>query len=274
MHDIPRRRILAALAAACLLLCGCTTRTAPVTLRVMSYNIHHGEGTDGVFDLERIAAVIEAQDPDLVALQEVDRGTNRASGVDQAAVLSRLTGMHHAYGAAMAYDGGEYGEAILSRRPIAGEATLVMPKIEGSEPRALLSVRVRIAPSDEEIVFSGTHLAHDSAVDRLDQAARIRDILTRERLAGHTVILAGDLNAAPGSAPMHELLQGGGFIDVFADKPGPTYPSGDPQTRIDWILVHPAAHRSIEVLRTEVIDDALASDHCALLAIVRILDTR
>ena len=53
------------------------------TLRVLTYNIHHGEGTDGVFDLERLAKVINDLAPDIVALQEVDKGTDRASGVMQ-----------------------------------------------------------------------------------------------------------------------------------------------------------------------------------------------
>ena len=82
--------------------CADAPEAAPVTVRVMSYNIHHGEGTDGAFDYERIAAVVNAWKPDLVALQEVDVGTRRARGVDQAARLAVLTGLHHAYGAAMA----------------------------------------------------------------------------------------------------------------------------------------------------------------------------
>ena len=44
---------------------------------MLSYNIHHGEGTDGKLDLARIAAVIKAAKPDLVVLQEVDRNTTR-----------------------------------------------------------------------------------------------------------------------------------------------------------------------------------------------------
>ena len=62
-------------------------------LRVLSYNIHHGRGTDGAIDLPRIARVIAATRPDLVALQEVDRGTGRANGVDQADALGELTGL-------------------------------------------------------------------------------------------------------------------------------------------------------------------------------------
>ncbi|MEX2025646.1 MAG: endonuclease/exonuclease/phosphatase family protein, partial [Pirellulaceae bacterium] len=61
-------------------------------LRVLTYNIHHGEGIDGKLDLPRIARVIESVDPDLVALQEVDRRVERTGSVDQPAELARLTG--------------------------------------------------------------------------------------------------------------------------------------------------------------------------------------
>src|SRR6478609_4130425 len=65
----------------------------PREIRVITYNIHHGEGMDKKFDLERIAKVLLAEKPDIVALEEVDQGTRRASGVDQPAEFARLTGM-------------------------------------------------------------------------------------------------------------------------------------------------------------------------------------
>jgi endonuclease/exonuclease/phosphatase family metal-dependent hydrolase len=43
-------------------------------LRVMSYNIHHGEGMDGVPDLSRYAEIIAAQKPDYVDLQFSETG--------------------------------------------------------------------------------------------------------------------------------------------------------------------------------------------------------
>ena len=107
-------------------------------LRVLAYNIHHGEGTDGKFDLDRIAKLITAQEPDLVALQEIDVKTARASGVDQAAELARLTGMHYRFGRFMKYDGGEYGQMVLSKHPILSHENLKLP--EGPEPRTALIV--------------------------------------------------------------------------------------------------------------------------------------
>src|SRR4029450_13576186 len=67
------------------------TTPAPHTVRVLTYNIHHGEGTDGEFDLPRLARIIESSQPDLVALQEVDQGTERASGGNQLPEVGGLT---------------------------------------------------------------------------------------------------------------------------------------------------------------------------------------
>jgi len=48
------------------------------TIRIMTYNIHHGAGIDGKVDIDRIAKVIARENADIVALQEVDRGVERS----------------------------------------------------------------------------------------------------------------------------------------------------------------------------------------------------
>ena len=104
-------------------------------LRVLTYNIHHGEGMDRLFDYERLARIIRDAKPDLVALQEVDNATERSQGVDQATRLGELTKMHAAFGRAMYYSGGQYGEAVLSRFPIIDSRARVLPFRYGQEPR-------------------------------------------------------------------------------------------------------------------------------------------
>ena len=233
-------------------------------LRILTYNIHHGEGTDGRFDLARIAGVIKALRPDLVALQEVDRKTTRVSGIDQAAELARLTGMNYAYGPAMEYAGGEYGEAILSRFALASIDNYILPWPDGSEPRALLVVKVEAAGIGP-VTFGGTHLAHDSPVDRLEQAKRINQILGGQMEAA--TILAGDLNATPGSAPMREF--GKHWMDAAeaTGSPDPTYPNIQPQRRIDYVLVRPMD--GWRILEAVVIEGEIASDHCPVLVVLQ-----
>ena len=84
-------------------------------VRVLSFNIYHGETMNGNFDLEQIARVIRQAEPDLVALQEVDLYTGRSGGRDLASELGLMTKMVPLFGRAMPFDGGEYGEGILSR---------------------------------------------------------------------------------------------------------------------------------------------------------------
>ncbi|MAB87924.1 MAG: hypothetical protein CMJ90_00500, partial [Planctomycetes bacterium] len=49
----------------------------PPTLRVLAYNIHHGEGMDQRLDLERIAVLIKNSGADVVTLQEIDERCER-----------------------------------------------------------------------------------------------------------------------------------------------------------------------------------------------------
>src|SRR5262249_35031817 len=78
----------------------------PTELRIVTYNTRHGEGMDNKIDHERIAKVLNDQKPDIVALEEVDQGTKRASGVDQPAELAKLTGMKAYFGHNIDFDGG------------------------------------------------------------------------------------------------------------------------------------------------------------------------
>jgi endonuclease/exonuclease/phosphatase family metal-dependent hydrolase len=218
---------------------------------VLTYNIHHGEAMDKRFDYERLAKVINDLLPDIVALQEVDNGTERASGVDQAALLGKLCRMHHAFGQAMPYQGGQYGEAILSRFPIQEVIVHPLPYSVGQEPRAALEVLIEpegLGP----IRFVGTHLCHQSNETRIQQARRLAQLLPRE--GGEPVILAGDFNARPGSEPMNVLLDNG-WLDVIA-----------PRSIIDYILVR--ASDPWKVKEVVIVDEPVVSDHDPVLTIL------
>ena len=51
---------------------------------------------DKKLDLQRIADVINQEKPDLVGLQEVDRGVKRTEGKDEIAELAQMTRMDYA----------------------------------------------------------------------------------------------------------------------------------------------------------------------------------
>ncbi len=230
----------------------------------MSYNIYHGETLNHDFDLERIADVIKSVLPDIVALQEVDFRTQRAKGMDLATRLGYLTGMQPLFGRAMEYDGGEYGEGILSRFSFKETKNNPLPHSSGHEPRAALEVLVEL-PSGDEIIFVGTHLDHTrDQTDRIAQARRINKLFKKTK---KPTLLAGDLNATPESNPMKILSKF--WTDACARDPQPTFPSSDPRRRIDYVLFRPASRW--KVLETRVIDEKVASDHCPLLVVLELL---
>jgi endonuclease/exonuclease/phosphatase family metal-dependent hydrolase len=226
----------------------------PVTLRVVCYNIHHGEGTDRKLDLERVAGVLKAQRPDLVALQEVDRKARRTGQVDQAAKLGELTGLHAAFGRAMDHDGGGYGNAVLSRWPILSSESHGLPFAPGHEPRAVLEARVRVGADGPELAFLSTHLDHRSDEIRQRQADRIAELFANATVP---TVLAGDLNARPGSPPYQVLARQ--WADATAGRALLTSPAAVPRAQIDYVLYRPAER--FRVIDAKVVEEKVASDH-------------
>jgi endonuclease/exonuclease/phosphatase family metal-dependent hydrolase len=234
-------------------------RAAPFVVRVLTYNIHHGEGLDGRFDLPRLAGIINSASADLVALQEVDRGTKRASGVDQLAEIGRLTGMFTAFGKAMDYQGGEYGVGVLARAPIRRVANRRLPGSPDREPRTALTVDVDPPEWGPRVQFTTTHL--DQGRDQMDQVAQA-SVLSAAWAADTVGILAGDLNTRPDTRTMQILARR--WSDTFVEPPPD--PSGRPRRRIDYVMVRPAAAwRTIE---SRYLDAPLASDHQPVLSVL------
>ncbi len=249
-----------------LLLSACASTPARHVVRVLSYNIHHGEGSDGVIDLQRIARVILDQDPDIVALQEVDVRTERASGVDQAEVLARLTGMEKAFVAAMRYQGGLYGEAVLSRLPILDIAVHRLPNPLGGEPRVILDVELRLGDGLSSITVLATHLDHEFPGNRAAATEYIDRYLVAEE-PGPTLLI-GDLNSTPDSVPMQKLWRR--WRDASARDPAPTYPALAPDRKLDYVLYLP--EERWQVIDCQVIEEVQASDHRPLLVTIRLRD--
>ncbi len=228
-------------------------------LRVLCYNIHHGEGTDGKVDLPRLAAVIRAANPDLVALQEVDDRTRRTGGVDQTAELRRLTGLHGRFGKQIDYEGGGYGQAILSRFPIADLKIYRLPGVPEREQRMALEARIDI--DGRMVSFVSTHLHHQSEAFREQQAAKLNELFGA---GDHAVILAGDFNATGDSMPLTVLARQ--WEVVGSGAPLATFPSAEPVKQIDFVLFRRGQFRVIDV---KVLNEPVASDHRPVLAVIQ-----
>jgi len=253
------------LLAAALLLSVSTGHSAePIRLRVLSYNIHHAEGVDRKLDIERIASVILSVKPDIVALQEVDQKVKRTESVDQPAELAQLTEMNVIFGANIELQGGHYGNAVLSRFPIIRHKNHLLPNIDGSEQRGVIGGEITLPKSNQSLLLLATHL--DYRADERERMASAKFI--NELIASHPqhpALLAGDLNATPES----ETLQLFGTKWTRAnEKPMATVPVNQPTKQIDYILYRPA--NRWKVVEVKVLDEAVASDHRAIFAVLEL----
>jgi endonuclease/exonuclease/phosphatase family metal-dependent hydrolase len=234
-------------------------------LTVMSYNVRQGRDVEGVPDLSRVAAVIRAQNPDLVALQEVGRHWSSDSEFrDQAAELERLLEMASVFGANLDRDPlqagaarRQYGTAILSAWPLLVSKNILLPRASpNNEQRGLLVLDVDL--DGEPFRMHNTHLGVSANERRL----QVEAILDQAARTSVPQVLLGDLNARPTAPELAPLFRR--FLDawtVAGEGNGFTFPASEPTARIDYVLVSP----QLRVRRVHV--PALpGSDHLPLIA--------
>lgn len=261
-------------------------------LRVATYNIRHGAGTDERLDLSRTARAINDLAADVVGLQEVDDQLgDRSAFEDQTARLGELTGMRAVFGPVIdrgpGRSGGRrrYGLALLSRHEIAEHRLELLPAHPGRpaprEPRGVLVARL-MTPAPLHVLV--THLDNRN---RAHRAAQMLGILRLAASLEGPAVLSGDMNADP-SAPELAPLGAAGWRDAAREaegraallppphplallttallrRPRPTFPAVRPRRRIDSIWVR-------DDIRVDelTVGATTASDHRPVVAALRL----
>lgn len=226
-------------------------QTGSNTLRVMTWNIHGGIGTDGRFSLERITETIDRHNPDVVALQEVD--SRRAVGARSPFELLReAVGEHGIEAKSITTADGDYGQMLASRCPFNGTQVHDITHAD-REPRRAIETEVYCGHGKIRVV--ATHFGL-SLAERRTQARRLVAIARAHDLP---TVMLGDFNDWfwPGSlrhALKHEL-------------PGrtrhATFPSWCPMLRLDRIFCWPP-----HILKRSFVDRRAwrATDHLPVIA--------
>ncbi len=231
-------------------------------LRVMSYNIHHGNPPEkeNLIDIEGTARVIKNQKVDIAAIQEVDMETKRSGKINQGLVLAQKSGLPYFYfGKAMDYDGGKYGVLILSKYPLSDTTTYSLPtaNIQKDEPRVLAVARITL-PNGKELRFGSTHLEAYNKEGRIQQAIAITKIAKTTTIP---LIIAGDFNCKEGSETLN-------IIDTTFSRTCYNCPStfweGGETGAIDFITFFP--RETFKVLKHDVVQNKENSDHMPVVA--------
>jgi len=236
------------------------TISSKETLRVMSYNIHVGVGMDKKLDLQRIADVIIKEKPDLVGLQEVDRGVERTQRKDEIVELATLTRMEYAFAHNLNYQGGQYGVAILSRYPILTSDHRMFQNKRETERRGMIRVEVKF--EGKPLHFVTTHLDYQFPDGRLFEAEQMLEFLKDVR---GTLIVVGDFNDEPNGST-YKLMStkfGDAWLANREKQLGFSYPADKPIKRIDYIFFRSSAN--VKAKRAWVVETP-ASDHIPVVA--------
>ncbi len=231
---------------------------APRKLKIMSYNLRFGE----LASMQRLAEEIKAQDPDFVALQEVDVNSRRNiaphnNGKNFVNELAYLTGMFGYYGRTLnlgkSDNPGYYGIAILSKHPAEKMETIALPNPKAVEPRALLKGTF-LLDGHMPFIFASTHLDFSNKETAEKQA---RYIIPRLTADGIPAVVGGDFNCTPEMAAIQAMLEGGLMLTGLE----PTFPSHAPVKRLDYLFGFPTADFTVESTGEGTASKHAASDH-------------
>ncbi|HYD80253.1 MAG TPA: endonuclease/exonuclease/phosphatase family protein [Paucimonas sp.] len=227
---------------------------APWPLTVATYNIHGGVGADGKFSPRRIADVLHEMRADVIALQEVPLGGPHRPNV--LAVLRQATGYVAAEGPTADDANGRYGNAVLSRFPIAAVRSIDL-SFGSHEPRGALDADLDCHGHPLRIV--ATHLGLRLG-ERREQIRRLLQVFDTYRMP---VILLGDINEwFVWGRSLRQL------VSHFQPVPAPaTFPSRWPLLALDRIWIRPR-HRLVHVKAHATSLARIASDHLPLLAAI------
>lgn len=213
-------------------------------LRVMTYNLHHCEGVDGVYNVARVGAFMREQRADIIFCQEVDRSYSRRSKrEDQPAMLREALGYEGFYGPNI---DDRYGNLLLSRFPLKSAKNVALPKPKDEEPRGIIVAGVELV--GRLFALMTTHLSIYEAENRDIQIGYIREMV---RELEPPIILSADFNTTP-SEQLAALLDDGILVS--------TRQNSEHAEGIDDILVSKELNSLVK--GSEVIENKL-SDHPA-----------
>ncbi|MFW6211661.1 MAG: endonuclease/exonuclease/phosphatase family protein [Spirochaetota bacterium] len=268
--DIDVRRVVGLVVVLAVMVVGEGTASGaqgsdPAELVVLTFNIRGGRGPARApaYDrahLDLLVTMVNDLEPDVLLIQELDRGIARTGGFDQFAFLEEETGLEGRFAGTLDRGGGTYGIAMFSAYPIVDYRQIELPQLGGKEPRALQVATIEIVGRGR---FDILHTHIDLRIEaRLEQIELV--LGHADELATGPAVLAGDFNAPDGSEDIRLITST--WTDAAArveSEPTLTYPTRDLRHRVDYVFYR---GQELSLLDVEYPENPGISDHVPILA--------
>lgn len=222
-------------------------------MRVMTYNVHSCIDMQGKNSLNRVAELLQMERIAVAGINEIEIYSSRTGFANQPKKLATAHDMVYRFGPTIKLGSiGFFGNAIISRYNIYEYRNIRLPGSIGREPRCCLLARLRL--QDGYVTIIVTHLG----LNRNDRAEQIAELTKIAKQSTDPLILMGDFNCKPDElTPLLQILTDTGALFGIPN----TYPSNNPQHRIDYILISP------QITCTNLyIPTSDASDHLPVVA--------
>lgn len=225
---------------------GAIHSSRPRTLKLVSFNIHGGKGTDGVLDLKRTAKLLD--EADFAGLYEV-RAT-AGSGSNQARSLAEITQGAWVFAPSeRQWWSDHFGNGLLHKVPL--KNVIVIPLVN-TRGKAFRNGIISIVPLEQtDVRILSVHI--DRERDRMAQLITVVDLFLSLQ---EPCVLMGDLNSTSAQLKLGELIEGQRIQSPLHEQLGARLPSQN----IDWIFT-----RGLKTLSAELVENP-ASDHPLLRA--------
>ena len=239
-------------------------------LSVMSYNTRHcapydPNDKDKKPDIDGIATVIKAKNPDVVLLQEIDSCTTRSNKVDQTKELAKKANYpYYHFFKMFDYQGGKYGMAMLSKMQIKDAVSVKLPDEINGYPMSGNSAYGTASASfkGKDISFVVCHLPLTQA----ERDVQVPYIIGKVIELRKPIIWGGDFNATPDNNTIKQLVSAG-FVRTNKNPINYTIPSNKPNREIDYISYFPNDAFAVE--SHIVVSGTSASDHLPIISALK-----
>lgn len=218
---------------------------------LLTFNVQHlrnyiTKNIDSNIFIETIKDI----NPDIISLNEVFGNGSLELYGDQVKLLASNLNMNYYFGKAISIDKGNYGNAVLSKYEINNPMTIkILDPIEKNE-NVYYESRIIIKAKINGLLVYVTHLG----LAKAEQINGINELINLIKDEKDPFVIMGDFNMEPTNSillPLNDYV-----IDPLIDCSDKTFPSDNPNRRIDYIFLS----KNIKKYKVEVVKKVV-SDH-------------